>query len=389
MNLSPHSATTRNVAGIYPLLASPTLPESVYIGVDKTTGASFCWDPFTLYRTGHLRGPNAILLGQIGLGKSSLTKCIVGRGALHGRKAFIISPKPGEYDLLAASIGAELVRLEPGGTTRVNPLTGHGTVLIEQLSRLVAIAEAILGRVLTPRERACCRTVLTDIHGQGEVTVPKLAESPGWDDAEDVRFALEDLCVGELAGMFDGPTTSGLRLDGHVILDLGALWNSSALAVAMVAAAGWMRAIVNQKDQHPRYLIVDEAWRALASAAGAEMMQTFTKNSRGLGISNLLVVHKLADLEVAGDKGSRVQGIVANLLADMETRVIFRQPPDQVEATARLLGLTDTEAARLPDLDIGEALWKVGSRSFIVVHKRSSMEKTITNTDARMVGEVA
>lgn len=384
MNLHPHHATTRNVGGVFPFLDAPALPSSVYVGANRESGASFCWCPFGLYATGHLRGPNCLILGQLGLGKSSLVKTIIGRHALHGRTAFVVSPKPGEYDRLAKSIGAERVRLEPGGETTVNPLTGWGSTPIEQLSRLLAIAAAVLGRELTMQERATAREVLSEARTCGEITIPGLAGMTGWAGAEDVRHALNELCVGELAGMFDGPTTSGLRLDGHVVLDLGSLWNSSALSVAMVAAAGWMRAIVAAKDQHPRFLVIDEAWRALASVAAAEMMQTSTKNSRGFGIANILVVHKLADLEVAGDKGSRVQGLVANLLADMETRVIFRQPPDQVETTARLLGLTDTEAARLPGLDIGEALWKVGRRSFIVTHRRSKMEEAITDTDMRM-----
>jgi hypothetical protein len=385
VRLAPHTATTRNVAGAYPLLSSPALPPSMLIGTNIETGGAFCYDPKVLYLSGHLRGTNMGVFGLLGIGKSALAKVLAGRGSLFGRKSFVISPKPDEWTPLGESLGAEIVKLEPGGDTRVNPLTGMGSTPTEQLSRLVAIAEAVLGRQVTMRERGPIRAVLDDVRRNGEVTVPALANAGGWSEADEVRFALAELVAGELGGMFDGPTTSGLRLDGHVILDLGALWNSSELSLAMVAAAGWMRALVTAKDRHPRNLIVDECWKV--GPTGAELLTANSKLSRSFGLSVVLIVHKLADLEVAGDKGSRVQGLVANLLADLETRVIFRPPADQLEPLGRSLGLTDTELARLSGLDVGCALWKIGQKSFLVRHNLSDYEKAIVDTDAAMRGE--
>jgi hypothetical protein len=152
-----------------------------------------------------------------------------------------VSPKPGEYDALARSLGTEPIRLEPGGSVRVNPLTGEGALAIEQLSRLLAIAETVLGRPLTPKERSATRSDLDGARNAYEVTIPRLVAAPRaeWGEGDDVRLALEELCNGELAGMFDGPTTKGIDLDAPiVVLDLGAVWNSTALSAAMVAAPG-------------------------------------------------------------------------------------------------------------------------------------------------------
>jgi hypothetical protein len=95
-------------------------------------------------------------------------------------------------------------------------------------------------------------------------------------------------------------------------------------------------------------------------------------------------MHRLSDLRAAGAEGSREARLAEGLLADAETRVIYAQPTDQLAATRDLLGLTETEAELLPTLRRGEALWKVGQRSFLVSHRLSSFETQLVNTDARM-----
>jgi hypothetical protein len=43
-----------------------------------------------------------------------------------------------------------------------------------------------------------------------------------------------------------------------------------------------------------------------------------------------------------------------------------------------------TEAGILTQLSPGQALWRVGSRSFVVQHYRSRIERRLTDTDAGM-----
>ena len=116
-----------------------------------------------------------------------------------------------------------------------------------------------------------------------------------------------------------------------------------------------------------------------------EWLQANMKLSRALGQQIILVMHRLADLRAAGAEGSREVRLAEGLLADAETKVIYAQPPDQLPLTRELLGLTDTEAELLPTLRRGEALWKVGRRSFLVHHRLSSFEQALVDTDARML----
>jgi hypothetical protein len=64
--------------------------------------------------------------------------------------------------------------------------------------------------------------------------------------------------------------------------------------------------------------------------------------------------------------------------------VIYGQPPSEVDHARELLGLSDTEAKLLPQLPRGEALWKVGTRSFLVEHRLSAAELDLVDTDVRM-----
>jgi hypothetical protein len=93
------------------------------------------------------------------------------------------------------------------------------------------------------------------------------------------------------------------------------------------------------------------------------------------------VIYRLSDLSAAGSHQAR---LTEGLLSDAETRVVYGQPPSEVESARELLGLSDTEARILPNLPRGQALWKVGTRSFLVEHRLSPTEAALVDTDQRM-----
>ena len=75
---------------------------------------------------------------------------------------------------------------------------------------------------------------------------------------------------------------------------------------------------------------------------------------------NLVVLHKLADLQAAGDAGSRAARIAEGLVADASTRIVYHQDESQVPLTRSLLGLSGSEARLISMLSPGQALWRVG-----------------------------
>src|SRR3989442_4858375 len=81
-----HRATTAHLQAAYPFVAEGGLPcGQVYIGRDLY-GSSFCYDPWQLYAAKVITSTNAVVVGQIGLGKSACVKTLLDRQVLHGRK---------------------------------------------------------------------------------------------------------------------------------------------------------------------------------------------------------------------------------------------------------------------------------------------------------------
>ena len=406
-----HRATTAHVQAAYPFVAEGGLGgRGVYIGRD-VYGGSFCYDPWELYGR-ELTSPNAVVIGIVGRAKSSLVKTYVFRQAVFGRQAWIVDVK-GEYERLAHVLDIEPIALSPGGRVRLNPLTPRGG-RERQLGLLYSVAAATLERPLTPEEKRAGQEALNilELRAEGEPTLPaivgvllhppaEMGEALAM-DREDIAvcvrpmaFALDQLCTGNLRGMFDGPTTTGLDLDAPlVVLNLRAVLNThtSALGILMTCATAWLQAMIETETDDrsaKRIVVVDEGWRILSSIGIGEWLQQSFKLSRALGTQNIVVLHRLSDLHAAGAEGSRELRLAEGLLADAETKVCYAQPPDQLPEARELLGLTDTEAELLPHLRRGWALWKLGQRSFLVQHRLSTHERELVDTDARMAARRA
>jgi hypothetical protein len=416
-------ATTRHLCAAYPLVSEAGLGhEGVLIGRD-VLGGSFVYDPFALYGRGVVTNPNMVVFGQIGRGKSSFVKSYLWRQAVFGRHAWVIDPK-GEYGPLAQAWGVEPVALRPGGAVRLNPLdteeeagddqrlSGADGVLRRRAVLTSSLAVACLDRNLLPRERAAIDAAVAGATQRAQAArmpapvLPQIVDSlldPSIDasralhttrsvlmeDGRDAALELRRLVNGDLAGMFDGPTTPGLRLDAPlVVLDLAAVYHSPALGVLMACAAAWLQNAVRSQHRNRIIVVVDEAWAILSNLGVARWLQTSWKLSRALGVANMAVLHRLSDLRSVGTEGSEQVNLAEGLLADSETRVVYAQSPGEVTRAGELLGLTDTETELLTQLRRGMALWKVGRRSFLVEHRLGSGEQWLTDTDQAMTRPV-
>ncbi|MHB1487597.1 MAG: VirB4 family type IV secretion system protein [Acidimicrobiales bacterium] len=421
----PHRVTTAHLGSAYPFANEGGLGAyGTLIGRDLHGGA-FAFDPFELYTRGILTNPNMVVLGQIGRGKSAFVKTFLWRQSVFGRRAWVVDPK-GEYGPLAQAWGVEPVRLRPGGDVTLNPLDHHRTddatigcdllsaqydsgrveasASRHQAELLGSLASACLGRSLLPRERVAGELALVAVNRRygGAATIPWVVDemldpSPDsaravntsvarlTEDGRDVALEMRRLVAGDLRGMFDGPTSARIDLDAPlVVLDLSAVYGSAALGILMTCALSWLQAALSRQEGSKRIVVVDEAWAILVNLGVARWLQAAWKLSRAYGVANMAVLHRVSDLRSVGGSGSEQVGLAQGLLADSETRIIYGQPPGEVEEARKLLGLTDTEAQILPSLGRGIGLWKVGRRSFVVEHRLSPFERSLVDTDAGM-----
>jgi hypothetical protein len=417
-----HQITTRNLGAAYPFIAEAGLGQRGVVIGDDLLGGSFVFDPFELYAQGVVSNPNMVVFGQIGRGKSAFVKTFLWRQAVFGRRAWVVDPK-GEYGDLAAAWGVRPVALRPGGAIRLNPLDpgpeheggvadGEGSTARRQMELLTSLASACLGRNLLPRERAALGAALATAAARAGVpTVPRVVEamlSPTADSAASLRTELRDLLEdgrdvalelrrlvhGDLAGMFDGPTTPGLDLSAPlVVLDLSALYTSAALGILMACATAWLQAALartastrggSEGTSRHLFLVVDESWAILSNLGVARWLQASWKLSRAFGVSNVAILHRVTDLHSVGASDSEQVALAKGLLADSETRVVYAQSPGELAVASDLLSLSSTEAGLLPQLRRGVALWKVGQGSFLVQHRLSNLERRLVNTDGAM-----
>lgn len=409
--LPRHQDTSAVLSAQYPFLAEGGLgSQGVFVGQDMYSGGSFVYDPWELYRRGIITAPNMILAGIVGSGKSSLAKSLYTRSLPFGRRVYIACDPKGEHTAVAEAVGGKAIVLGHGLRTRLNPLDeGHrpsglsdrewaSTLASRRRELLGALAETVLGRDLSPLEHTAIDTALTAAVRDAEVPILPMvvdrlltpsAEEDGRlaEDGRLVAHALRRLVGGDLAGLFDGPST--VKFDPSlpmVSLDLSRVAeNAALLSVLMTCASAWMEAALMDPDGGKRWMIYDEAWRLMAHPALLRRMDAQWRLARHYGLANMLVFHKLSDLDNVGDQGSAMRSLANSLLANAETRVIYRQESDQLSLTAKTLGLTGTEQHLLPGLGTGQGLWRIKERSFVVQHQMHPDELALFDTTTRMI----
>ena len=98
-------------------------------------------------------------------------------------------------------------------------------------------------------------------------------------------------------------------------------------------------------------------------------------------------MHKVTDLDMAGDAGSQMAAMANSLLADSDVKVIYRQDSAALKATTNQLELNERERTKLRSYQKGEGLWRVGQASFEVYNKLTSEEEPLLDTDQRTGAE--
>lgn len=407
-----HQDTSATLAGAYPFLAEGGLgSDGVFVGQDLYSGGSFVYDPWVLYSRGLITAPNVVLAGIVGSGKSSLAKSLYTRSLPFGRRVYVPGDPKGEHTAVAEAVGGRAIVLGHGLSTRLNPLdegyrpaglsdeTWISTVASRRRDLIGALAETVLDRPLTPLEHTAIDTALTETVAQNDVPIlpmvvdrvlnPSQASDPEHRLAEDGRLvghALRRLVAGDLAGLFDGPSTVTFDPSLPMIsLDLSRVAeNSTLISVLMTCSSAWMESALLDPNGGQRWCIYDEAWRLMQHPALLRRMDAHWRLARAYGIANMLIFHKLTDLENVGDQGSAMRSLANSLLANAETRIIYRQESDQLGVTANALGLTGTEQKLLPGLGVGQGLWRIKDRSFVCQHQLHPAELELFDTTGRM-----
>ncbi len=404
-----YQGTTSQLCGLYPFVAgsgAPTL--GVPIGRHMLWGEVVCLDPLEWLREGLITNPGVFVLGQPGVGKSTIVKRLITGMTACGTHALILGDTKPDYTPLVHYLGGQVIRIGRG-LDRLNPLDSGplGTALARmpgteahqlrleirgrRMSLLLALCALVRGRPITnPEEIVLGRAIdiLTDRH-PGDPTVPDVLAliEAGSDELCTAARARTDgeyrrrvdelvptlalLCEGSLRGVFDAATNTPLDLDAPAVsVDIShvAAAGDQLVAAAMLCVWAYGFAMVDAAavlaEQHlaPRrqYLgVMDELWRALRGASGlVEHADALTRLNRQRGMGSIMVTHSLADLDAlpTPEDRAKAQGFAER----SAIKILAGLPPRELDRVSQVVKLTGPERDLVSSWAAPEA-WFPGS----------------------------
>ncbi len=396
------------------VIGAPTGTRGIVTGRDVLSRTSIAHDPITGYngtpRT--VSSPNVVIMGDVGSGKSSLTKtAYVLRPLLLARRRAVVFDKKdengeGEYAGVVRHFGAEPIRFTVDGHgTQLNlldPVISRGSGIQGQMRLLGVVARlARDDQALNEWEEEALRAALHRTIAQHEDNrTPVLADvlpnlsrvadladyeglSPQAIDALhhaglSVRFTLNSL-LQDYAGLLDGETSSTVDLTGKLTsFDISQLPEDGP-AVPAVMAIGHMWLLGRLRDDRgwATNCVYEEGWH-IAAGPSAALARANQKLSRGLALSNVFVFHKGSDIPPGSPGMAMIQ--------EAQTLHVYRQSrPDDARWCQQTFSFAPETADQIERLPDGHRFDKIGARpETLVQHIRSLWEIAITDTDSAL-----
>jgi len=401
-DLPPHQATSQHIAGIYPFVADAGLGDrGPIVGVDMNADALWHFSPWESYVDRSDRqslSTNILVLGAYRAGKSAAVKTLVTRSIAFGHQAVVPSDAKGEWVVVAEAIPeGTVIRLGGGTSARLNPLDRgprrsdatddqhEQMVRQRRITTLISIVEMALGAGrLTAVEHAALHEALQrSIRSTADrPTLRSIYEHLGAivedggtdfrlaDGAVQPRFVLRRFVDGDLSGLFEDESTVAFDAESPiVVVDTSELFARGELVaqITQVCTTAWIQAVVSDRSaKRTRYVIREEGWRDMTSLASLQMYQQWLKLSRHYGISNIVILHKMGDLDAVGDADSQERNLAYSIVGDIENKFIFRVNHQEQTSLRQRLNMPTPHVEMARQLRKGEFIAYVGQYSYLV-----------------------
>jgi len=401
-NIPAHQTTSRQIAGIYPFVADAGLGhKGPILGVDLNADALWHFSPWETYVAKTDRATlstNVLVLGAYRAGKSATVKTLVARSLAFGHRAVVPSDPKGEWVAVAEAIpDGVVIRIGGGSAARLNPLDrgprrsdaddeqDEKMVRQRRITTLVSLIEMALGSTrLTAVEHAAIHealersirstddspTLRTVYEHLGAIVDDTESDFRLSDGAVQPRFVLRRFVEGDLSGLFEDESTVAFDADAPiVVVDTSELFARSELVAQLtqVCTTAWIQAVVSDRSaKRTRYLIREEGWRDMTTLAALQMYQQWLKLSRHYGISNIVILHKMGDLDAVGDADSKERNLAYSIVGDIENKFIFRVNHQETAALRERLNIPATHVEEARRLRMGVFLAYVGQYSYVV-----------------------
>ena len=387
-----YQGTTTQLCGLYPFQAgsgAPTL--GVPIGRHLLWGEVVCLDPLEWLREGLVTNPGVFVLGQPGVGKSTIVKRLITGMAACGTHILVLGDTKPDYTALVEYLDGQVIRIGRG-LDRINPLDAgplggalarmSGTdaqqlrleIRGRRMSLLLALCALVRGRPITnPEEVILGRAIdvltarldhdpiVPDVlrlieEGPDELRHAARARTEGEyrRRVDELVPTLALLCEGSLRGVFDDHTSKPIDLDAPAVsVDISHVAAAGDQLVAAAMLSVWAygfgavdaAAVLAEQGLAPRRQhlgIMDELWRALRGASGlVEHADSLTRLNRAYGMGSIMVTHSMADLDALPTEEDRAkaQGFVER----SAIKILAGLPPRELDRVGSVIKLSARE----------------------------------------------
>ena len=406
-----YQATTTQACGLFPFTAGSGTPATgTPVGRHQLFGEVVCLDPLAWLRAGLITNPGEFVLGQPGVGKSTLVKRQLTGAVAAGTRVLVLGDTKPDYSMLVEHLGGQVIRVGRG-LDKINPLDAgplgealrrmsgpdaqalRWEVRSRRLSLLMALCTLIRGAPITNAEEVIlgraidllddrlisAQPAVTDVlavieQGPDTLRAAARADTPAGfrDRVADLVFTLDLLCTGSLAGVFDGQTSRPVDLDAPAVsvdisrvgaagdhLLTAAMLCTWAHGYAMVDAA----AALAEQQLAPRrsYLaVMDELWRALRGAPGlVEYADCLTRLNRAKGMGTIMITHSLADLDALATEEDRAKA--RGFVERCAITVMGGLPPRELARVCEITPLTGPEQELVTSWSAPDS-WQPGAK---------------------------
>lgn len=356
--------TTENMAVMMPFNSvSLNHPTGIPYGVQEETRQELLIDRRLL-----MNG-NEWVIGPSGVGKSFRVKLTTFLESLITNGDTIFVDPHGEYSSLTQALGGTVIHLGGKSGDTINALDmcqgyGDGADIKKKTELLVSLFHAILDNEFIKIYESImvrCATKLlfnyenNNYSGYAPTLVDLYNEIIKQDEPEAKRLALllEPYVTGSL-GCFSGYTNVNMysRITCFDLSSLDELLWDAGMTVVMDAIKN--RLVINQNNNIPTFIKIDEVGRFLDDVYLARLFESFYSEVRKYGGYITGIVQNANKLL----KNERA----INMLSNSEIVVMLRQSSMDTMALKDVYGLSKTQIDRLLSAENGCGIIKVGSK---------------------------
>lgn len=346
--------TTVQVCGLYPFSVGSGMPViGAPLGYHLLNRSLVCSDPLSWFLHGIVSNPSAFVLGQPGLGKTSLVHRWIAVLADWGVIPMVLADAKPDYVHAIRALDGQVIAFAPG-QGHINPLDlgplvrrlsdiadqGEREKALEEMrsrrrSLVAGLVALMLGRGLRPHESSLIAQTLTSLdpdldnppllpavvefirsrpHELRSVTLTLENDAEYDERSREVLDALISLGPTGLYGdLFSKPTSEHIEPGRPVVFDISGIndndhqlmsavqslcWN---LGSAAVSAEQYL-AVAEGRPRRTYFLVMDELWRILqASEDMVHFIDAITRLNRSRGMAQVMITHTMNDLKLNSD----------------------------------------------------------------------------------------